>query len=327
MTTLSFRLGPVPVRIHVSFLLIGLLLGLGAQRGVLGGLLFATSFLLSFLAHEVAHAFAAHRVGGPAEVRLTLFGGGLATRTRSLTWGRRAFVSLAGPAMSIVIGAGAFGIARVHPTAVSGIAVAPFIGGLNLGWGLLNLLPILPLDGGHALVAVLDRATRGRGESRVRWVSIVAAVGLGALSVHFRAVFPTFICVLVALQNTQSLWAGELRNGEAFLRARLQAAFDALERGNAVVAIEHGRAVLDGSEDPTVRTDAVRLLAYAYATNDGWESLTDLLTSRGQCLGDAELEKYEQGARTLGRRAVAVRIALLRARLHGAASETATGRL
>jgi hypothetical protein len=95
----------------------------------------------------------------------------------------------------------------------------------------------------------------------------------------------------------------------------LEAAHDALERGDTVVAVEHCRVILGSPTDPALRRDALKLLAYAYATTERWWLLVDLIESSAGALGDADLDKYEHAARVLGRCRVAESIAMARARL------------
>jgi hypothetical protein len=68
--TLEFRLGPIPVRIHIWFVFVALLLGLGAQRGITRVVAWAIGFLFTVFAHELSHAIAARSFGVPAEVHL-----------------------------------------------------------------------------------------------------------------------------------------------------------------------------------------------------------------------------------------------------------------
>ena len=47
----------------------------------------------------------------------------------------------------------------------------PFIGlliSLNISLGILNMLPMLPLDGGHVAIALYERARTRRGKARYR---------------------------------------------------------------------------------------------------------------------------------------------------------------
>jgi membrane-associated protease RseP (regulator of RpoE activity) len=61
--------------------------------------------------------------------------------------------------------------------------VLDFVLWVNLGWGVLNLLPILPLDGGHiaSSLAGMVAGHRGRVAARVFSITLTVTIGLWAL--------------------------------------------------------------------------------------------------------------------------------------------------
>ncbi len=326
---LSFRLGSIPIRVDPWLLVLSAMIGLGVGRGPLGVAAAAAALLATVFVHELAHAVAIRSLGGTAVVHLSLLRNALADRIASLPAIARTLASLAGPAASLSLGAAVIGVARIRaPASEVGAEALRYFGFINVAWGLLNVLPILPLDGGHALVAILDRTTKGRGEQPARWVSLGSAVALGLAAARARAVLPLFICGIWAIQNARALRTSSERNQEAILRVHLQAAFDAAGRGEAPLAMRHCRAILTGSCDPAIRRDAVRLLAYSYATSDDWRNLVNLLESGGAAaLAEGELEKYESAAGALGRPDEARRIGSLRGLvgLAGVENSGATG--
>ncbi|NOZ93117.1 MAG: hypothetical protein GXP47_00035 [Acidobacteria bacterium] len=167
LTVTVARPGGVPLRIHISWLLL-----LGWVGWVAAGLppqvalkLLVLMLLLvgSVLAHELAHALAGRTLGLRATA-VTLYPfGGLSTFDR-LPAGeaRTALVFLAGPAANLAVAAG-FWLAGGRSAAVhlaAPAAGAPLVTWLvwsNLSLGLLNLAPILPLDGGQVVRTLLAR--------------------------------------------------------------------------------------------------------------------------------------------------------------------------
>lgn len=309
---MSFWLGRFRIRISLSVLVVaalillrpGLRSWLGAGRVV--------AFVLAVMAHELGHAAAARSFGLQAELDLT-FSGSLRSWLASLSTGRRIAVCAAGPAANLCLAALTFALLRQH-----GVEQAPGSGSryfafVNLGWGLLNLIPVFPLDGGYALAAALDRAIRGHGERTVRWLSILSATVIGAAALASRMVIPVLFCGLIA---GQSAWALRVDRDRAVARRRLQIAYEALERGEAATAKHHCLVLLSFGAGRHVRKDAVRLLAYAYATSDEWVHLLALLEEGAAALlPEEELNTYERAATELGRAAEARRIAALRGRL------------
>lgn len=310
---LSFQLGGIPVRIHPWLFVVAAVMASGPQHGlwIVAGRVVA--FVLAVVVHELGHAAAARAFGLPAEVDLTFFRGSLGSRLASLSAGRRIAVCAAGPAANLCLAASTFALVRAH-TAAPGVLI--FFALVNLGWGALNLLPVFPLDGGYALAAAADRVTQGHGERTVRLLSIVLAIGVGFVALAARMILAAFLCGVVAAQSAWTLnVARQRKNVDAIARLHLQAAYEALVRGEAAAAKRHCALVLSLGATPSLRSDSIRLLAYAYATSDDWSRLIELLEGGAVAvLAREELEKYERAARELGRLSDARRIAVLRER-------------
>nr|WP_249419720.1 site-2 protease family protein [Rhabdothermincola salaria] len=58
---------------------------------------------------------------------------------------------------------------------------------INVGWSVLNLVPVLPLDGGQVFLAVCDLVTKGRGRrvAEIVSVAVAAAIAVWAYSRGF----------------------------------------------------------------------------------------------------------------------------------------------
>ena len=121
------------------------------------GVPFAGFMAVFTLLHELGHAIAARRTGASALISLEFMAGYAAYQpSRELTKGERALIAFAGPAVQIVVGTAVYIAARgafAWPQAGKPVEFAVLWAGPVIG--LLNLLPLLPFDGGNiALVAV-----------------------------------------------------------------------------------------------------------------------------------------------------------------------------
>jgi Zn-dependent protease len=133
--------------------------GLSDSTYVAMALVAALLFFASLLAHELGHATRARREGMAIDgITLWLFGGVARFKGMFPSAGAELRIALAGPAVSLAIGAAcvlaAWGIAL--PEAVDGVLA--WLGYINLVLLVFNLLPALPLDGGRVLRALLWRA-------------------------------------------------------------------------------------------------------------------------------------------------------------------------
>jgi Zn-dependent protease len=141
----------------------------GAGVYVLAGAVTAALVLGSVALHETGHWLAARRAGLPASrMSLTLVGGTLELEDGPRTPASELALAAAGPGTSLLAAAVA-GLGHVvlvecgaDPLAAAGAAVVAVA---NVALALFNLLPGLPLDGGHVLKAALWALTGDPGRA------------------------------------------------------------------------------------------------------------------------------------------------------------------
>jgi Zn-dependent protease len=164
-----------PVRIELWFVLVGLLMGLQREWLPFGYVFeWIAVVFISVLVHELGHAYAFRRIGQEPRIALTGFGG--------LTYGSAPFgtrtqdvvTSLAGPLTGIVVlGIPAYLLSKQldfgDPLFLR-VLVRDFYW-VSFIWSFVNLVPVLPLDGGHVVQAVWGRPVARR-------VSVVAALAM-----------------------------------------------------------------------------------------------------------------------------------------------------
>ena len=177
--TPAFRLLGFPVHVRPGFLLFAVLIV--AINGPQYGVPFALMIAVLTLIHELGHALAARRTGAEAEIALDFMAGYASfTPRRPLRPLERIGISLAGPAAQIVTGTlfyVAIGGRSVIPThgELTPLQAAAFWAGPVIG--LLNLIPVLPLDGGNMLHAALSAIAPSKA---TRWMYAITVAITGA---------------------------------------------------------------------------------------------------------------------------------------------------
>lgn len=162
---LSFRLFGFPIRVHPFFWLATILFGSDwfSPDHPQFFLIWVAVVFVSILVHELGHAFAFRACGVGASVVLHAMGG-LAIPWDHMTgrW-RRVGVSLAGPGAGFLLALAVWASNRSYPWALNGpeAMFAYFsLVWVNVAWGAVNLLPVVPLDGGKVSEEVCGRFAR-----------------------------------------------------------------------------------------------------------------------------------------------------------------------
>jgi Zn-dependent protease len=208
-----FHIGSIPVDVHPWFFLTAAMLGAAPGVKVVGLVLWVAVVFVGVLLHELGHAIAGKAFGLEPMIDLLAFGGLTSWRgggRRAISTARQIAISVAGPFVGIAIGALALLYMKVRadepmsPTQAQLVADVMWV---NLAWGILNLLPILPLDGGNVLFAVAQRVTNGHGERPARMISLATALLVALYALSRGSMVNAMFAGLFALQNFQALRA------------------------------------------------------------------------------------------------------------------------
>lgn len=232
---LRFTLAGIPVRVHPLFWLVAMFLGASGDLLQLPIWIFVV--FVSILFHELGHALAFRFYGQRSQIVLH-FAGGL-TIPESPPWGvvgysrapsqtQEIVISLSGPfagftfAALVVVGVSfsgglvltnwLFGFIPLPLTAIlpfGGKVLSMLVSMLlwvNVFWGLINLMPVYPLDGGNVARNLLVRYDPLDGMRKSLWLSVIAG-GLIALAGLFvlRSVYMAILFGLLAFQSYQAI--------------------------------------------------------------------------------------------------------------------------
>jgi Zn-dependent protease len=256
----AFRVFGIPVRVDPTFFLIAGILGFGV-----GDLTFLVTWVIvvfvSVLVHELGHAVAFRAYGQQPQILLQGMGG-LTWATGRLTGGRDIVVSLAGPLTALVL----LGLPALWlDHSMQGLSstwelVLRMLFFVNVIWSGVNLLPVLPLDGGQVAASVLRRVMGDAGQRAAYVVSIVVAGAAALLAFSMGYVFGAMFAVFFVATN----WSGLRRREETIPgQAPLVEGYRALAAGDPDRALAVADRVLTWARDPDVVASAVELRAWA----------------------------------------------------------------
>jgi Zn-dependent protease len=191
-----------------------------AAGGVLG-------LLISILWHEFSHCLASKIQGLPARsICISLFGG-ISEMDEPSSANKEFFVALAGPLgnilLAIVLYAGHI-VTRTLGLPVSGCGILLLTALINIVIAVFNLLPALPLDGGHMLHSVLwaSNGDSMRAACITMKTGFVLSIGffiLGVVSIFTFGMMYSMGCAVTGL----SLWTPRSPSCREMFMSRLVA--------------------------------------------------------------------------------------------------------
>ena len=186
---LNFSLFGIPVRVHPLFWLVTLILGY--QSGDVPSVMtWIVAVFLSILVHEMGHAAVMRAYG--FHPWITLYGmGGLASYDQGYSFRSKGteplgqvLICLAGPVAGFLLAA--FMVLGVilanHAHVVPNARVANLLDNMLficVVWGVVNLLPIYPLDGGQIAREILLKLNSREG---IRWSLLLSILAAGMMA-------------------------------------------------------------------------------------------------------------------------------------------------
>jgi stage IV sporulation protein FB len=241
---LRFRVFGFPVRVHPMFWLVTAVMRLrpGGEGTTPSELLswIAVAFV-SILVHELGHAFLQRRYGGHPWITLYGLGGLASCNDEDRSPRSQILIALAGPVAGFLFALAlllllnltghtaalqwaeipreaaasmmGFPIYRLwvlweplgSPLANSILGDALFV---NIVWGLINLLPVYPLDGGRVSREALTLQNPRRGIILSLQISAVTAIGMAFVAaVYWQLMFTAMLFGYLAYSNYQTLQA------------------------------------------------------------------------------------------------------------------------
>lgn len=242
---LHFRLFGFPIRVHPFFWVVTLLLGIqGDTVEPVSALMWVAVVLVSILIHELGHAFLQRRYGGRPWIVLHGFGGLAICNDCDRSPRRQILISLAGPmagflfAAVLIVGVRLAGhsirivlFGNDFVLAVGGLRWAlldrfvlyhaqftPFISPIinealydllyvNIMWGLVNLLPVYPLDGGRVARELFTLGNPRSGIVQSLQLSIGTAILVAVYALLQQSIYLCVMFGLLAYGSFQALQA------------------------------------------------------------------------------------------------------------------------
>jgi Zn-dependent protease len=297
MKGIRFRVAGIPVHVEPAFIFLAMIIGfLGPRTGINIALLILAVFV-SVLVHELGHAFTFRAFGRAPKVVLNGLGGVTSASGPQLPRGKDILVTTAGSASQILL----LGVPAVvlqdpnqSPTVNDALTDLAFV---SLAWGFLNLVPVLPLDGGRVLSRVLEIFTKNSQRVAHAISAVVAAAG-AIWGFTQQEPFLGFMGVMLVGLNMR----GMNEQKDAPLIERLVEGHRTINAGDPNAALRAAEAA-KASRSAPIKNAAYELAAWAHLARGDRSGVENALAQRasgaersGYLAGHVALDKGDRDA-------------------------------
>lgn len=173
----------IPISIHPFFWVLAGLIGWLNSSSITGIFIWVFVIFLSVLFHEFGHAITAKLFGLHPKIDLVAMGGVTTYERRNLKFYKQFLIVLNGPFFGFLLFL--FATFILHLNIITNTSILTFFKItqiVNIFWTIVNLLPVLPLDGGQLVRISLEAAFGVKGFKISLLVGMLVALGF---SVYF----------------------------------------------------------------------------------------------------------------------------------------------
>ncbi len=284
--------GRIPISIYPTFWLFAALIGYLNSMSFLGTLIWVGIIFVSVLFHEYGHALTALFFGESPRIELVALGGLTYHNGQKLSFWKQFFIVLNGPLFG-------FGLAILATILLQFPAIAQGLPGsilsltrlVNIFWTVVNLLPVMPLDGGQLLRIILEKIFGFRGFKYSLFVSTGIALAISIFFFVTQAFLIGALFFLLAFQSYDTIRRtrhfSETDRDDS-LREQLIKVEEMMQMGKKEDAYKLCQEIRSKSKKGMIFELATQYLAFLEYEKGGSKSAYDLLQSiRKEIGGDA----------------------------------------
>ena len=284
--------GRIPITIHSTFWLFAALIGFLNSQSLIGTLVWVGIIFVSVLFHEFGHALTALVFGQNQRIELVALGGLTYHDGQKLSFWRQFFIVLDGPLFGFLLAVFATLLLQI-PSLAQGMtgSILQLARVVNLFWTIVNLLPVMPLDGGQLLRIVLERIFGLKGFKYAIVTSMLVAVGISVFFFITQAFLIGSLFFLLAFQSYETFrktrHLSETDRDDS-LREQLEKAEEMMQKGNREEAYQLCGQIRGKAKKGMIFELSTQYLAFLKYEKGEIKDAYDLLRSiREELGGDA----------------------------------------
>jgi Zn-dependent protease len=254
----------IPVTVQPFFLLVIGFLGYNRNLPLEFLVEWIIVVFISILAHEFGHALTVRAFGMSPQILIYGFGGLTSwTDDKGLSPPKHIAISLAGPFAGFLFGGAVYLSERNLPDLFAsplGSQTYQDLLWVNFGWGIFNLLPVLPLDGGNVAYSLEQWVTKKPTGVITRVISLLVAGGIGLWALSAGQLWILILMALFAWNNGSALFQQFQYDRDGRVRPLLDRAQDAIKNDDGAAAVQAAKEALTSARSVDVKEEAQRML-------------------------------------------------------------------
>lgn len=273
----------IPIKINASFLILIAFLSFFLSFNFVKIGIWLFIFIISLLIHELGHAYTAQFFGQKAEITLHMWGGTTLRRGPKLKLWQEFFIVLNGPLLEFLFLLGNYFL--LHNLKIES-SDSLIIYALNISiminslWLLFNLIPTLPLDGGHLLKILLQSIFGFKGYKASVILSFFLSTLLALLGFIFGQMIVAILLACLAFENYRA-WTDITNMSEADQNEgywdRIKTAKISLELGNYDKAWEILNLLKNDAQTGIIYTISIQMMANILQIQKKYEEAYQLI--------------------------------------------------
>ncbi len=288
--------GRIPIIIHPLFWLVAFFIGWVWTMSLTWALLCVVVILFSVIFHELGHALTAMLFKQKTRIELAAFGGFTYREGRKLKLWEEFVVVLDGPLAGFLLFLIAFFVYKnVAITTPWLLFVVKFTFFANLFWTVINLVPVLPLDGGHLLSIVLEAIFGFKGVKIAIITGLVIAVGISIFFFAIGMFLVGALFLILTFESFRSLRYYKIfseQDRDSDLQEMLKSADADFHAGQSEQALGKLEEVRTRTQKGILYTVATQEMAEIYRNQERYEEAYTLLQPLRKTLSGENLATF-----------------------------------
>ncbi len=273
--------GKIPITIHPLFWLLALFIGWMSSFSLGGTLLAVVVIVISVLCHEFGHALTAVAFGQKTRIELAVFGGFTYRQGRKLKLWEEFLVVLNGPLSGLIIAAIAFLLLHyAHVQLPPLVFMLKFAFLVNVFWTIVNLVPVLPLDGGHLLSILLESIFGFRGVKMAIVIGVLVSVAITVFFFVKGYFLAGALFLILTFESFRALRYYRLltdKDRDTDLQELMRVAEEKKQAGDETGAIAKYEEIRKKAKEGILYTVATQSIAETYKKNGKYKEAYELL--------------------------------------------------